>query len=165
MGVKTEKILILRFSDESVYYERLDDNPEFLSRIFKRFESLRMKLLMSIPSGQSYPLSHSETLELFESEKLLFGNVSALVFIIDSIDIRSFLRGIQIAKNYLDLSLQKLQQYSPNASVFLFHPKVDIKEEVQKTLIEDLLSGVNKQVKYYTDVKEIVQKIREMNHR
>lgn len=89
--------------------------------------------------------------------------MSALVFIIDLLKISD----ISHAKYHINLSVQKLQQYSPNASVFIFQPKVNLmtinqQEEVQKTLDEFLSSGVKKHIQYFSDANEIVQKLREI---
>ena len=117
MGVKEDKILIKGFSNKMVYFDRIEDNSELLNRIFQRIELLRKKL---------YSLSHSESLELFESEKFLnrelFCNVKVLVVILESTDIPD----LSQAKWYLDHFLSKLSQYSPNAPVFIFHPEINL---------------------------------------
>ncbi|MFX1286600.1 MAG: hypothetical protein ACFFB5_23385 [Promethearchaeota archaeon] len=158
MGVKEDRILILGFSEKMVYYDRIEANSELINRILRRIDLLRRKL---------YPLSHSESLELLESEKFvkreIFSYVKALVFIIESIIISDLSR----AKYCLDLSLQCLSQYSPNASVFIFHPKanqvsISQKEVIQKTLKGYLSTGVTQQIDYFSNVKEILQKLREI---
>jgi hypothetical protein len=159
MGVKEDEILIIGFSDKLVYFDRIEDNPELLNRIFQRIELLKKK---------TYPLSHSESLELSESEKFLdhelFSNVKLLIVILESIDISELSR----VKSFFDQFISKLSFYNPNAPVFIFHPKMNSiptaqKEGVQKTVNEFFSSGIGKQVKYYSDVEEIIQEISEIN--
>jgi GTPase SAR1 family protein len=85
-----------------------------------------------------------------ELSEFIFGGVKSLVFVIDSIDIKE----IQRAKYYFDLSLKKLNQFSPESSVFIFQHKSDLvpkkmKDEVKKTIREYLEAGVNKRLKYF----------------
>jgi hypothetical protein len=65
------------------------------------------------------------------------------------------IKDISRAKYYLDLSLKKLTQFSPDASVFLFQHKTDLipkklRSEVKKTINEYLSSGVTQKVKSYS---------------
>ena len=85
-----------------------------------------------------------------ELSEFIFGGVKSLVFVIDSIDIKNISR----AKYYLDLSLKKLDQFSPEASVFIFQHKSDLvprkmKDEVKRTIREYLESGLTKRLKYF----------------
>ncbi len=85
-----------------------------------------------------------------ELSEFIFGGVKSLVFVIDSIDIKE----IQRAKYYLDLSLKKLNQFSPESSIFLFQHKADLvpkkmRDEVRRTIREYLEVGVNKKIKYF----------------
>ena len=85
-----------------------------------------------------------------ELSEFIFGGVKSLVFVIDSIDIKE----IQRAKYYFDLSLKKLNQFSPESSVFIFQHKSDLvpkkmKDEVRGTIKEYLEAGVNKRLKYF----------------
>ena len=86
-----------------------------------------------------------------ELSEFIFSGVKALVFVVDSIQIPDISR----AKYYLDLSLKKLDQYSPDAKVFIFQHKSDLvpknlKSEVKKTISEYLLQGVKREIKYDT---------------
>ncbi|MFX1286558.1 MAG: hypothetical protein ACFFB5_23175 [Promethearchaeota archaeon] len=158
MGVLEDWILILGFSNKMVYYDRIESNSELLNRILSPIESLRKK------QQKVFPLSQSESLELIESEKFvqqeIFSYVKAMVFIIESILISDLSR----AKYFLDLSLQHLSQHNPNASVFIFHPKALIsqKEAVQIALKGYLSAGVNQQIDYFSDLRVILQKLREI---
>ena len=85
-----------------------------------------------------------------ELSEFIFSGVKTLVFVVDSIEIKDISR----AKYYLDLSLQKLEQYSPSATVYIFQHKSDLvpknlKEEVRKTIYDYLAAGVTNQLKYY----------------
>ena len=85
-----------------------------------------------------------------ELSEFIFSGVKTLVFVVDSIEIKDISR----AKYYLDLSLEKLGQYSPSASVYIFQHKADLvpknlKEEVRKTIYDYLTAGVSNPVKYY----------------
>jgi GTPase SAR1 family protein len=85
-----------------------------------------------------------------ELSEFIFSGVKTLVFVVDSIDIQ----GISRAKYYLDLSLKKIDQFSPNASIFIFQHKADLvpknlKDEVRKTINDYLSSGVKQKLKYY----------------
>jgi GTPase SAR1 family protein len=85
-----------------------------------------------------------------ELSEFIFSGVKSLVFVIDSIDIK----GISRAKYYLDLSLKKLNQFSPESSVFIFQHKADLvpkkmRDEVRRTIREYLEVGVNKKLKYF----------------
>jgi GTPase SAR1 family protein len=86
-----------------------------------------------------------------ELSEFIFSGVKALVFVVDSIEIR----GISRAKYYLDLSLKKLEQYSPESTVFVFQHKTDLvpkklQAEVSTTIRDYLSSGVSKQLKFYS---------------
>ena len=85
-----------------------------------------------------------------ELSEFIFSGVRTLVFVVDSIEIKDISR----AKYYLDLSVKKLDQYSPNSSIFIFQHKADLvpknlKEEVRKTVNDYLSAGINKKLKYY----------------
>jgi GTPase SAR1 family protein len=85
-----------------------------------------------------------------ELSEFIFSGVKSFVFVVDSIEIKNISR----AKYYLDLSLKKLGQYSPGATVFIFQHKSDLvpkkmKEEVRKTIQDYLSAGLNKTIKYY----------------
>jgi len=85
-----------------------------------------------------------------ELSEFIFSGVKSLVFVIDSIDIKE----IQRAKYYLDLSLKKLNQFSPESSIFLFQHKADLvpkkmRDEVRRTIREYLEVGINKKIKYF----------------
>jgi GTPase SAR1 family protein len=84
-----------------------------------------------------------------ELSEFIFSGVKSLVFVVDSIEIKDISR----AKYYLDLSLKKLSQFSPEASIFIFQHKTDLipkklKDEVRKTIRDYLSSGVTKEIKY-----------------
>ncbi|MFW9779416.1 MAG: ADP-ribosylation factor-like protein [Candidatus Heimdallarchaeota archaeon] len=85
-----------------------------------------------------------------ELSEFIFSGVKALVFVVDSIKIPDISR----AKYYLDLSIKKLSEYSPSASVFLFQHKSDLvpkhlKGEVRKTISDYLSAGIKQSVRYY----------------
>ncbi|MHA1971785.1 MAG: ADP-ribosylation factor-like protein [Candidatus Hodarchaeales archaeon] len=85
-----------------------------------------------------------------ELSEFIFSGVKVLVFVVDSIQIQA----IQRAKYYLDLSLKKLEQFSPEASVFIFQHKTDripknLKDEVRQTIQEYLSAGVSTTLKYF----------------
>ncbi|MHA2175895.1 MAG: ADP-ribosylation factor-like protein [Candidatus Hodarchaeales archaeon] len=85
-----------------------------------------------------------------ELSEFIFGGVKSLVFVVDSIEIK----GISRAKYYLDLSLKKIAQYSPEASIFIFQHKADLipkkmREEVRNTIEEYLGTGLSKKLKYF----------------
>ncbi len=86
-----------------------------------------------------------------ELSEFIFSGVKALVFVVDSVQIPSISR----AKYYLDLSLKKLNQYSPDSVVFIFQHKTDLipkklKAEVGSTIREYLTTGASKQIKFYS---------------
>lgn len=85
-----------------------------------------------------------------ELSEFIFGGVKSLVFVVDSIEIKDISR----AKYYLDLSLKKLAEYSPEATIFIFQHKGDLipkklKEEVRKTIEEYLGQGIRRKIKYF----------------
>jgi hypothetical protein len=85
-----------------------------------------------------------------ELSEFIFGGVKSLVFVVDSIEIRDISR----AKYYLDLSIKKLAEYSPEATIFIFQHKGDLipkklKEEVRKTIEEYLGQGIRRKIKYF----------------
>jgi hypothetical protein len=85
-----------------------------------------------------------------ELSEFIFSGVKTLVFVVDSIEIKDISR----AKYYLDLSLKKLTQYSPEATVFVFQHKADLiptkmREEVRKTIQEYLGAGVTQRFRYF----------------
>ncbi|MFX1282056.1 MAG: ADP-ribosylation factor-like protein [Promethearchaeota archaeon] len=86
-----------------------------------------------------------------ELSEFIFSGVRTLVFVVDSIEIKDISR----AKYYLDLSLKKLAQFSPEASVFIFQHKTDLipkklQDEVRKTIRDYLSTGVSQQLKFYS---------------
>ncbi|MHA2224707.1 MAG: ADP-ribosylation factor-like protein [Candidatus Hodarchaeales archaeon] len=79
-----------------------------------------------------------------------FGGVNSLIFIVDSIEIKDISR----AKHYLDLSMKKLEQFSPEATVFIFQHKVDIipkkmRQEVYQTIKDYLMTKIPSDIPYY----------------
>ena len=85
-----------------------------------------------------------------ELSEFIFSGVKSLVFVVDSIEIKDISR----AKYYLDLSLKKIAQYSPNATIFIFQHKADLipkkmKEEVRRTIEEYLGQGIPARLKYF----------------
>ncbi|WP_455142091.1 ADP-ribosylation factor-like protein [Candidatus Hodarchaeum mangrovi] len=85
-----------------------------------------------------------------ELSEFIFSGVKVLVFVIDSLNIPE----IQRAKYYLDLSLKKINQFSPEASIFIFQHKTDrvpknLRDEVKQTIYEYLAAGVTQTLKYY----------------
>ncbi|UCE14128.1 MAG: 50S ribosome-binding GTPase [Candidatus Heimdallarchaeota archaeon] len=86
-----------------------------------------------------------------ELSEFIFSGVKTLVFVVDSIKIPEISR----AKYYLDLSLKKLDQFSPEATVFIFQHKVDLvpkkmRQEVKKTIADYITTGVSRKMKFYT---------------
>jgi GTPase SAR1 family protein len=86
-----------------------------------------------------------------ELSEFIFSGVKSLVFVVDSIEIKDISR----AKYYLDLSLKKLTQFSPEATIFIFQHKTDLipkklKDEVKKTINDYLSSGVTQDMKYFS---------------
>lgn len=86
-----------------------------------------------------------------ELSEFIFSGVKTLVFVVDSIEIKDISR----AKYYLDLSLKKIDQFSPEASIFIFQHKNDLipkklKEEVNKTIKEYISTGVSRQMKFHS---------------
>ncbi|MHA2225582.1 MAG: ADP-ribosylation factor-like protein [Candidatus Hodarchaeales archaeon] len=86
-----------------------------------------------------------------ELSEFIFSGVKTLVFVVDSIEIRDISR----AKYYLDLSLKKIEQFSPEATIFLFQHKADLvpkklKNEVRKTISDYISAGVTRKLKYHT---------------
>ncbi|UCG01736.1 MAG: 50S ribosome-binding GTPase [Candidatus Heimdallarchaeota archaeon] len=86
-----------------------------------------------------------------ELSEFIFSGVKSLVFVVDSIEIKDISR----AKYYLDLSLKKLSQFSPEATIFIFQHKTDLipkklKDEVKKTINDYLSSGVTQKMKYFS---------------
>ncbi len=85
-----------------------------------------------------------------ELSEFIFSGVKALVFVVDSVQIPEISR----AKYYLDLSLKKLSQYSPDAAVFIFQHKTDmipkkLKAEVGSTIRDYLSASVSQKLKFY----------------
>ena len=85
-----------------------------------------------------------------ELSEFIFSGVKSLVFVVDSIEIKNISR----AKYYLDLSLKKIAQYSPSATIFIFQHKADLipkkmKEEVRRTIEEYLGQGIPARLKYF----------------
>ncbi len=86
-----------------------------------------------------------------ELSEFIFSGVKSLVFVVDSMEIKDISR----AKYYLDLSLKKLTQFSPDASVFIFQHKTDLipkklRGEVKNTINDYLSSGVTQNIKSYS---------------
>lgn len=86
-----------------------------------------------------------------ELSEFIFSGVKSLVFVVDSMEIKDISR----AKYYLDLSLKKLDQFSPESSVFCFQHKADLipkkmTREVSNTIKEYLSTGVNRELKFYS---------------
>ncbi|MFX0016590.1 MAG: ADP-ribosylation factor-like protein [Promethearchaeota archaeon] len=86
-----------------------------------------------------------------ELSEFIFSGVKSLVFVVDSIKINEISR----AKYYLDLSLNKLKQFSPDATVFIFQHKTDqipkrLRDEVKITIKEYISSGVTQEIKFYS---------------
>ena len=82
--------------------------------------------------------------------EFLFSRLTTFVFVVDSIEIKD----IALVKKYLDLSLAKIKQYSPQAHVFLFQHKVDLipqklREEVHQTIKKYLLKNITRDIHYY----------------
>jgi GTPase SAR1 family protein len=85
-----------------------------------------------------------------ELAEFMFSGLTTFVFVVDSIDIQ----GISRAKYYLDLALKKIEQYSPNARIFLFQHKADLvprklREEVHQTIKTYLLKDISRDIPYY----------------
>jgi GTPase SAR1 family protein len=81
---------------------------------------------------------------------LIFSGVKALIFVVDSKEIKD----ITLAKYYLDESLKKLTQYSPTASAYVFQHKTDLipgnlKDEVRKTITDHLFVGIPIHLRYF----------------
>ncbi len=81
---------------------------------------------------------------------LIFTGVKALIFVVDSVKVKE----LEQAKYYLDVSLAKLNEYSPTAFAYLFQHKTDLipenlKEEVRKTISDHLLVNLPLHVRYY----------------
>jgi hypothetical protein len=80
----------------------------------------------------------------------IFNGVHSFVYVLDSIEIKNMPR----AKYYLDLSLRRLSQYSPEALIFIFMNKSDLipkkmKEEVRTTLMNYMSSGMEREIRWY----------------
>lgn len=85
-----------------------------------------------------------------ELSEFIFSGVKALVFVVESTNIASISR----AKYYLDISVKKLSEYSPSASIFLFQHKSDLvpkhlKGEVRKTISDYLSAGIKQNIRYF----------------
>ena len=82
--------------------------------------------------------------------ELIFSEINSLVFIFDSIEIGDIAR----AKYYLDIVLDLVFQYNPEASVFLFQHKIDLipkslKEELRQSIKSYLVYDINHKLQYY----------------
>ena len=85
-----------------------------------------------------------------ELAEFLFSGLTTFVFVVDSIQIPEISR----AKYYLDRCLEKIEQYCPQAHIFLFQHKVDLipqklREEVHQTVKKYLLKGISRDIHYY----------------
>ncbi len=85
-----------------------------------------------------------------ELSEFIFSGVKTFVFVVDSIEIKNISR----AKYYLDLSMKKLSQFSPEATIFIFQHKSDLvpkkmREEARKTIQDYLSAGLTKRIKYF----------------
>lgn len=85
-----------------------------------------------------------------ELSEFIFSGVKTFVFVVDSIEIKNISR----AKYYLDLSMKKLNEYSPEATIFIFQHKSDLvpkkmREEARKTIQDYLSAGLTKRIKYF----------------
>jgi GTPase SAR1 family protein len=86
-----------------------------------------------------------------ELAEFVFSGVKAFIFVVDS----SKFEEISRAKYYLDLCLQNLDQFSPNAIKYMFLHKVDLVkksmlEEVAQNMKEFLISDYPGKIKHYT---------------
>ncbi|MFX1254560.1 MAG: ADP-ribosylation factor-like protein [Promethearchaeota archaeon] len=61
--------------------------------------------------------------------KFIFSNVKILVYVVDIVNVKRF----SLSKNYLDLALKRIKQYSPQAAAYVFLHKVDLLEQVKLT--------------------------------
>ncbi|MFX0126133.1 MAG: ADP-ribosylation factor-like protein [Candidatus Hodarchaeota archaeon] len=57
-----------------------------------------------------------------ELAKFIFSNVTMLIFIVDIVDISK----LSLSKYYLDLAVDRLSQYSPDSSIYVFLHKIDL---------------------------------------
>lgn len=85
-----------------------------------------------------------------EMAESIFSGVKTVVFVVDPIEIKN----ISCAKYYFDLSLKKLDQFSPEAPIFLFQNKFDLvpkkmRAEVHRTIKNYLLEGVIRNIHHY----------------
>lgn len=85
-----------------------------------------------------------------ELAEVIFTGVTTLVFMVDSLKINELSR----AKYYLDPCIEKIDQYSPEATVMIFQHKIDLipkklREEVCQTIKDYLFKGVKKNILYY----------------
>ena len=95
---------------------------------------------------------HSAFLDRFIGElaRHVFGGIDSLVFIVDTIEILDISR----TKYYFDQALDRVNRYSPDASVFVFLHKIDLlpkdlKEEVCQTCTEFLSKGISRTIRVY----------------
>ncbi|MFX0211545.1 MAG: ADP-ribosylation factor-like protein [Candidatus Hodarchaeota archaeon] len=85
-----------------------------------------------------------------ELAEFMFSGLSTFVLIVDSLDIQ----GLPRVKYYLDLAVKRIEQYCPQAHVFLFQHKVDLIpqkfcKEVDQTVKEYLLKDIVRDIHYY----------------
>lgn len=85
-----------------------------------------------------------------ELAEFIFTKVTTLVFVVDSRELKDMAR----VKYYLDRCVEKIDQYSPEATVLIFQHKVDLippelREEVYHTTKDYLLKGIKKNIPYY----------------
>ncbi|MFX0206669.1 MAG: ADP-ribosylation factor-like protein, partial [Candidatus Hodarchaeota archaeon] len=57
-----------------------------------------------------------------ELAEYIFTNVNTLIFIVDIVEISK----LSLSKYYLDLTVDRLNRYSPNASIYVFLHKIDL---------------------------------------
>ncbi|MFX1514570.1 MAG: ADP-ribosylation factor-like protein, partial [Promethearchaeota archaeon] len=69
--------------------------------------------------------------------EFIFSEVSTFIFVIEPMKVAEFTR----AKYYLEVSLEKLQQYSPNTIVYALVHKVDL---IPSKLVEKVTNDVKK---------------------
>lgn len=85
-----------------------------------------------------------------ELSEFIFSGVTTLVYVVDSTKLKDHSR----IKYYLDLCVEKTDQYSPGATVFIFQHKYDrvpknLRLEVYQSMKEYLLKGITREIPYY----------------
>jgi GTPase SAR1 family protein len=140
------KTTIINTTTEGIIPKKDEEYLPTIDYVRKKVVIAGKELIIFDLGGQTGFLDRFTT----ELSEFIFTGVKSLVFVVDSVDVKQ----ISSAKYYLDIALQKLSEYSPDAVAYLFQHKTDLipgklREEVNKTISDHLLVDAPADLKYY----------------